>query len=114
MDYPLVTSFAPAPVPNASNALPMLSFQSMPADRLQEPEQTHRHLVVFNKAPAQLVSDLHGHVAGPAFGSIEGDDTHRTFILSFDQVADHCRAISSLIVGLTPRPTETRAKIVKH
>ena len=41
-----------APVPNASNALPMLSFQSMPADRLQEPEQTHRHLIMFNKAPA--------------------------------------------------------------
>jgi hypothetical protein len=64
-------------------------------------------------ASPQLVRDIHGHVPGPAFGSVESDDAHGIFILPIEQISDQRRAVSSRLVGLPPCPTE-RAEIVQH
>jgi hypothetical protein len=61
---------------------------SMPVARFHKREQRLRYLVVLDKASAQLVGDIHGHVTGPAFRRVEGHDPNRVFILPIEQVAD--------------------------
>lgn len=49
---------------------------------VQEFEYRVRHLAELHVASAQLVGDVHGHVAGPALGGVEGNDADRIPILT--------------------------------
>ena len=63
-----------------------------------------RYFAVFRKAAAQLIGDVHSHVARPTFHGIEGDDADWIVELALHQITDKCVAVSSVLVGLTPRP----------
>ena len=71
------------------------------------------YIVPLGPELAHFVGDVGGHVAGPAFSSVEGDDPDRIAVLARQQVADHRLAVSGTFVGLAPRspdPTE----VVQH
>src|ERR1700733_6471938 len=53
---------------------------STPVGRFQELENRFRHLVVLNKAAAQFVRDVYGHVTRPAFSRIESNDPDRILV----------------------------------
>jgi len=78
------------------------------AGGLNEVLQARWHLVVLRNASAQLVGDVHGDIAGPALGGVEGHDANRAAILAVDQVADQRRAVGRLFVGARPsRPPKS-------
>jgi hypothetical protein len=72
-----------------------------------------RYLVACNKASAHFIRDVHGHITGPSLGCIEGDDADRVVELTLYQIADHRLAVSSMLVGLSPRPPDP-AKVFQH
>ena len=113
---PAITSNAPASISQCGNPNDCTRCIIPPSARLigfYERKNLFRYFVKLDVTSAQLVGDVHSHVATPAFSSIEGDDADRIFILPIEQVADQRRAVSSCFVSLTPRPTET-AEIVQH
>ena len=81
------------------------------AGGLDEFLQARWHLVVFCKASAQLVGDVHCDVAAPALSGVEDNDANRAAILAVDQVADQRRAVDRLFVGLAPRAPQSFAEI---
>jgi hypothetical protein len=54
--------------------------------------------------PASL--DINGHVPGPSFGSVEGDDADRVFVLSVQHISNRRRAAGSRHIGRTPCSAE--------
>ena len=44
---------------------------------LHEIHRRVRYLAIFNKASAHFIRDIHGHVTGPTFSGVEGDDADR-------------------------------------
>src|SRR5271166_1049528 len=49
---------------------------------LNEVEDRVRYLAELGVASTQFISDVHGHVTGPAFGGVEGDDADRLAVLA--------------------------------
>ena len=62
--------------------------------RLHKLKDRVRHLIVFGETTCHLISELQGHIAGPAFGGVESDYSHRIIIFAGKHVADHCLAVS--------------------
>ena len=74
---------------------------------LHKPENRVWYFVVLNATSPQLIGNINGHIARPAFSRIEGDDADRILVLPFDQIPDQRRAVGSGFVSLTPGSTET-------
>jgi len=56
--------------------------RSAPVRRYQKRENRLRYLVAFDEASAHFIRDIHGHVTGPSFSGVEGNDADRIFILA--------------------------------
>src|SRR6185437_7071851 len=72
-----------------------------------------RYLTELNVASAQFVGDIFGHVTGPPFGGVEGDDADRMTVQAFHQVADQRLSISAFGVGLPPAASDP-AELIQH
>src|SRR5207245_7240524 len=82
-----------------------------PDSGFQELLHRGRHLIVFRKAPTQLIGNIDRDVARPALGGIEGNDPHRMAKLVFQETADQRLAVGVFLVYLAPSAPEP-AKIV--
>jgi hypothetical protein len=57
---------------------------SVPASRLQKPENRGWYFVVLNGPAAQFVGDVQSYVARPTLSYIKGDDADRVYVLPFE------------------------------
>ena len=55
---------------------------SRSARSLHERLHRSRYVVVFHKAPSQIIGDVFGDMARPALGGVEGDDAYGIAILA--------------------------------
>jgi len=81
--------------------------------RIHEVEDRLRYLAELDVASSQLVGNVHRHIAGPAFGGVEGDDADGLTVLAVDQLADQRIPVSSFRVGLSPGAPDA-AEIIQH
>jgi hypothetical protein len=88
-----------------------LSVQSAPAGRLHKLlHRTWRHLVALGEAPAQLVGDIHRHVARPFLCGVEGDNAHGVvYWPSLRSRISVSRSVSSSSVSRQARPNLARS-----
>ena len=70
--------------------------------QLQELLRRNRHVIALRESSAKLIGYIHGDIAGPALGGIEGDDTSRTDVLIVQQVAHQRLAVSIGFGRLSP------------